>query len=863
MIFKSPVLLAAVLGLSLLFTKAEAQEAITTNFPSIKGEVFSIKDGVALPNARVTLSDTLTGRVVAYAFTNSEGRFSITVRNSLPPWRVEVSSLGFKSETTILTALSREELLFYLESSRIELSEAVVVAPKVSLRGDTLNYLTHGFRKQGDMTLEDVIKRLPGIEVTQSGEIKYNDVPINALYIDGKNILEDKYSLATRNLTPDIVSMIQIFENHQPVKALRDFTPSRSAAINLKLDPKVKAKWIATGDLYAGLPGPVADLRLLLFRFSPNMHSMNLIRANNRGKSISAELNSHSLGASAQTQLLNRSDINLVNVTGVTPAPVGEERVLFNKSGYISANILSVIKENTEASMRLGYIYEQKEREVREWTEYLLGDEKSVIGESSSFYGVQNTPELDFVYKANSNSYFLQNRLNFRMRFEDNKTTLYNPNLISSGAILKQFEGSEIVTWIKPYNRSLFKISSNTNISSSPQNLFVEDTSYIRRSARQDISLFQLSSQNSASFIKRANLLTLESGAGVNIRYQRLNGRLSHNQMIISESSLFINEIYIYAGVRYEKEKTRISLNLPVKVVNGYFTTPGELNIRYKFNPYWELSSGIRASGSYSDIRDINPALTMVNYRLFVSGTDTLYHDKSFNYYLRGTYNNPLKLINITSSIAYREDYNSSVSHLSYMGDYILVQNRKEVGDGDSFSASFSFTKSFFDSPLLLDFRATAMRSSFIIVQQDIRNEIVQRNLSITPKIEFSMWRSLDVELTIPFFMLESKSLTGSGDSQINLSPSLNNTLSLQGGVNISFNLSLFINELNKGHFYASPFADFKVRYKPGKGEYFCEVLNVFNKQEYRYRTVGNLSITERYFRLRPLSFVVGYRFTL
>jgi hypothetical protein len=864
MIFKSPVLLAVVLGVSLMFTKAVAQERAASDLAVIKGEVISSSDGKALLNARVTLTDTISGRVIAYAFTNTDGLFVLTVRNSLPPWRVEASSLGYKSESITVLALPQRELSFYLENSNIKLNEAVVVAPKVSLRGDTLNFLTHGFQKQGDITLEDVLKRLPGIEVSQSGEIRYNDTPINALYIDGKNILEGKYSLATRNFSPDVVSMIQIFENHQPVKALRDFTPSTSAAINLKLDPKAKAKWISTGDIYAGLPAPLADIRLLLFHFSPHMHSMNLVRANNRGKSISGELNSHSLGAAAQTQLLNRDDINLVNVTGVANPPIGEERALFNKSGYISANLLSVIKESSEASIRLGYIYEQKEREVQEWTEYLVGDQdKRVIGESSSFFGMQNTPELDFVYKTNSNSYFLQNRLNLKMRFENNSSSLLNPDMLSSRAELRQFEGSEIVTWIKPYNRSLLKITSNTSISSSPQNLFVEDSSNINRSVRQEASLFQVLSNNSASFIKRAKLLTLESGAGVNLKYQRLNSRLSYNQEHPSQRSLLINEIYIFTGARYEREKIRVTLNLPLKMVNGSLSAPGDITGRYRFNPYWEISAGIRVTDSYSDIRAVDSALTMVNYRLFVSGTDTLFRDKSINYFVRGTYNNPLKLVNITSSIAYIDDYNNSVSYLSYMGDYILLNNRFEKGDGNSLSATFSFTKSFFDSPLLVDFRVSAVRSSFIMVQQDIRSEIIQKNLSFTPKIEFSPLRSLDIELIAPFSLYESRSLSGSGNSQINISPSFNNTLSLSGGVTISLNLSLFINELSKGLFYASPFADIKIRYKTGRGEYFGEVVNIFNKREYRYRTIGNLSLTERYFKLRPVSFVVGYRFTL
>jgi len=98
--------------------------------------------------------------------------------------------------------------------------------------------------------------------------IKYNDKPINALYIDGKNMLENQYGIATKNIRPDLVTMIQIFENHQPVKVLKEHQLSENAALNLKIAPSAKNRLIGVADLGAGISPALWNARLALFKFA-------------------------------------------------------------------------------------------------------------------------------------------------------------------------------------------------------------------------------------------------------------------------------------------------------------------------------------------------------------------------------------------------------------------------------------------------------------------------------------------------------------------------------------------------------------------------------------------------------------------
>ena len=88
---------------------------------------------------------------------------------------------------------------------------------------------------KGDRSIEDVIKKLPGIEVSETGVISYDGEPINNFYIEGLNLMGGNYAVASQNIKPQDVAAVSVYERHQPKKALKNVVESKSAALNLKL----------------------------------------------------------------------------------------------------------------------------------------------------------------------------------------------------------------------------------------------------------------------------------------------------------------------------------------------------------------------------------------------------------------------------------------------------------------------------------------------------------------------------------------------------------------------------------------------------------------------------------------------------
>ena len=83
-------------------------------------------------------------------------------------------------------------------------------APQIIQRGDTLSYRLSSFAGKGDYTLRDAMKRLPGIEVTSSGSIKYLGKDISNFYIEGMDLLGGQYNVATNNIPADYVTSVQV-----------------------------------------------------------------------------------------------------------------------------------------------------------------------------------------------------------------------------------------------------------------------------------------------------------------------------------------------------------------------------------------------------------------------------------------------------------------------------------------------------------------------------------------------------------------------------------------------------------------------------------------------------------------------------
>lgn len=824
---------------------------------SIKGMVVSKDDGAVISNAQVCIYDADGKSMVGYTFSLKDGSFSLKPVISEGHFYLEVSSMGFSKNRIRFDRPPAEPLKIELVRSGFQLKEVIVKAPKVSEAGDTLNYLTARFVKEQDKSIGDVLKRLPGIDVLKSGQVTYNEKPINALYIDGKNLLDGQYGIATKNIKPEIISLIQIFENHQPVKVLQKSVPSENAAINLKLDPKAKAEWIMSLDLGVGVSPFLWDAGMLLFQFNKNFQSMNVIKSNNTGEDIRGEISQQNLGAAAESQLISAEELNLVNVTGVASpsTPIGEQRDMFNQSLLLSSNTLFSLAKDLDVVLRVNYIYDFQKRWQNARTEYIIeGAENIVIEEDNSYRGFVNSPGIDIVLKSNTPRRFLQNRINGNLRFSNNFANTEGTKVISQSAKIRQYDFSEIFTYISPVGKSILRASSNTQLWSLPQSLTIATDDI-----RQNISLFQVQSNNVAGIIRPFGRFSADLKGGINITIQKLESDLSGFNESNNVSWSF-TEIFVSPSLRYEKDALRLSVELPLKLQNEMFRFAPGLALRYKFSPFWEGLITYDVNTSHTDILKMNSSSLLMDYRSIYYGYSKMLESRMNVLSVRAQYNNPLKLINLYGSVNYNRNANGYTISMQYADFYNIRTILPDQRVSSGLSLVFSASKSFFDLPLLLDFKSNCFIADNSLIQQGADMKFKTLVWSATPRIEATLFNAMEVEMKTTMIVSKRTSFGGERSSSIRTgyNPNLLISYRIREKFRAQIKFDYYLNELSDGTDKGILFTDIRAAYKLGRGELTMDWTNIFNRKEYKYSYFSELTTVDRQFKLRPGNLVLG-----
>lgn len=173
-------------------------------------------------------------KVKGFANSKRDGSFAVKADTITLPALLTFASKSFGHKEITVESLT-DSIYAVLTPEHYQIKEVVVKAPRVRVKGDTITYDVAAHTGKGDRSIEDVIKKLPGIEVSETGVISYDGEPINNFYIEGLNLMGGNYAVASQNIKPQDVAAVSVYERHQPKKALKNVVESKSAALNLKL----------------------------------------------------------------------------------------------------------------------------------------------------------------------------------------------------------------------------------------------------------------------------------------------------------------------------------------------------------------------------------------------------------------------------------------------------------------------------------------------------------------------------------------------------------------------------------------------------------------------------------------------------
>lgn len=253
---------------------------ITANAQNIKFEGF-ITDpkGVGLEMANVMAVNQATKGMDAYSITNDKGKFQLSLKPN-STYTIKISYIGFSAlEETVVTTTENMNKIFTLqEGLELEGVEIVHEMP-VSIKGDTIVYNADSFTTGTERKLEDVLKKMPGIEVNADGEIEVEGKKVQKLMVEGKDFFDGDTKLGVKNIPADAIDKVQVLRNYNENSILKGVENNQdNIAMNIKLKNGKKNFWF--GDMTAGIGVGHEEERYVvnpkLFYYNPK-YSINLI----------------------------------------------------------------------------------------------------------------------------------------------------------------------------------------------------------------------------------------------------------------------------------------------------------------------------------------------------------------------------------------------------------------------------------------------------------------------------------------------------------------------------------------------------------------------------------------------------------
>ena len=875
--------------LSLLSTAVNAQIII-------QGTVKESGQDKGLESVNVTIQEKDNPAILGFTMTDKEGKYKIEYKGLKDS--LIVSTSGFNVQKQSQTVARRNQTLdFTVNLESIALKEVRITPPKITQKGDTVDYTVSSFMDKNDRTIEDVIKKLPGIDVRESGQILYQNLPINKLYIEGLDLLQGRYAVATKNIEAKDVQSVQVLENHQAIKALKDKVISEQAAINLKLKESAKGVLTSNALLGAGLSPLLLSSEITAMYFAKGKQNISTYKGNNTGNDVSAQQRLFYSFDSFQQQ-----DGGLLSVQSPASPSISQKRYLFNQANSVTFNNLWKTSSDYQINANVNYINDRIDRSSFARTEYFLPDNELLrIEETLNSRSYVNRANADIQLNGNKEKFYLNNSLKFEGGWDNERGNAISTDTVGQRLEKPSYNVNNTFELIKNYEKTALRISSYNSYSTLPHILTVRpvlysnlfDSSEDFQAMRQNVTTNRFASNTKVSGgIDRGNLhqdyalsfradlrhldsdLTLESpetGSWANVKTSSdsLRNNLQWNKLEWVFSPQYT---YVY-------NEWRISAQLPLNYIhlsiNNHSAERKKNNQRLFFNPslriqlklsaYWDFMSSAGFSNGLGGINNEYTGYMMRSYRNMMRNEGDLYETRSQNYSVNLNYRNPIHSLFGNAGISY---FNTK-ANLLYGYDFNgILQVQKSIvfpnhTEGITTQLSANQTIDAIASTLRIGGSYTQSMSS-----QLTQGKIIQTNrqqYTVTPDIttRIRSWASFSYR----FSYTESRNKlkndnetlkpinTISQNVQVNVFPVKNLTLNM--------GYEYFHNSAIVSGSRTMSFGDIGVKYKRNSMEFLLDYTNIFNTKQYISASYSDTGSYYYAYDLRPAEVLLRLRFKL
>jgi hypothetical protein len=864
----------------------------------IKGKIINNKQE-SISFVSIVVKDTISSKIISYTYSNNQGDYNLEIKKR-GKFVILFSALGFETKIIPIDVPQQEKRIdILLKEKTFELEEIVIKSEKsIKIKKDTIVFNVKSFLKGNEEVVEDLLKNIPGLNISSDGTIKVGNQEVEKVMVDGDDFFEKGYKILTKNMPSEPIDKIEVLKKYSNNKHLKGIEDSKKVALNLILKEDSKRVWFGNVSLGYGLTSEnIYNVKGNLANFGKKNKYYFLTNLNNIGSDATGDIQNfiNPLSFDETTEIGGGQIINnLIALNSFTPN-FKESRTNFNNSELLSLN--AIFNPTKKLKIKtLGFFnwdendffrnssntFQVENTNFTNIENNILKKKKVVgFGKIEMIYDISKTKTLELVSKYNNlnennvsnlnfnsentienlktNKYLFDQKVTFTNKFEKRKVLLLKGRYINE-------KSPENYTINKFFYEDLFPNTNSNNAAQSNKNemsfLGVE-AQLLDRKENGNLFEIQIGNQLREDFLLSS--LILKEGTDIldtPNNYRNNLNYLSNDLYFKTKFLLKLKNVSFNVKLGVHQFLNKINSNNDIKEERPFFVNP-KLGFNWKINDENKINTSYSYNTTNAKILDVYDNYILTGFRSFSRGTgnfDQLNTSSiTFNYQL-GNWGNKFFA---NTFLIYNKNHdfystNSNIRQNYSQADKVLIRDKEFLNISSNIDRYFKIISS------NIKFKVGLSNSSYknIVNNSDLR-EITSQNYNYGLEIRsgFSGIFNYHIGTNWTINKIESN-FTNSFTNNTSF-------LDLSFVFNDKFNIDFqgeryFFGNLDKNNstYY---FADLNARYilKDNKITISLIGKNLFNTDKFKEFSISDIGNSTTEYRLlsRYLLLKMEYRF--
>ena len=822
---------------------------------TVKGVVEDSATHERLVSASVTY--LRKGKALKFARTDKQGQFAITVEKVEMGDQVQASMMSYGKRKRGVPLNAAKSVVLSLPAETFILKEVKVRGSRITGGRDTITYDLTRFATERDNSLKDVLKKLPGVDISRNGTISYNGKEISRFTLEGLDMTGGRYNLLTENVRAKDVKKAEIVEHDQPIKSLRDKIFSNDVGINITLKDEARDKLMATLKPYILFDDPThvagnANLR----QIGKKRQLMYDITYDRRG--IGFGFFSNILGYN-YNRLSAASLPEWYSVPSLSSPIDDDERLRFNTSQRYGLNRIQKTKKGDEVRVAAEYEREVLHQTTDNRTEYTFADHQTLMTETQKKTVINDKFTAEIEHKVNTDDHYGNEVLSIKASQGDGLSEVTNlsgdaeapstthlrqrvrvPKLDLSGSIYRLFplkKGAQI-TW-----KSIIDYHHGVS------DLYINDD-------RDRLRTNHWHTQHLLGWQKKTGRLT-----------QTYEGSITAENINVASTDNFHLKADLNPKLQYKDDELRISFYPRLcferfaRQQESMFYAHPTLSLDWQPDNRSEFSFYSYYSNNATGMRSYALDEYRRDYRTWYRAGDIIPVTRRLYGNIEYQYKRPIREIFVKFSLTATRTWNNATTDMQIIDGNYYYTTKELHSHSNWLYGNAMISKGFSPINTKVSLGISGDISKGSQLSGDQWYDYKTHSLSFTPGIIFSpKWCELDYEGS---FSLNGNESAGNTKSTLfNWRQCLSVTSTIQK-VDLSWKILHYRNELQEGNVLNTLLSDVAATWRLKDVRLKAQLNNIFNKKAYETTTYSGIATSTTSYILSPRELVISAEFNL